>query len=160
STAPANYTAGTAFATTVTVLDANNNPATAYRGTVHFTSSDSAAVLPADYTFVAADNGVHTFSNLAVRTAGAQTVTAADKTSASVSGTASLTVLPGAAAQVRLSAPATGVSGTAFNLTVTALDAFGNVATTYTSTLHFTSTDSAAALPADYPFTAPDQGIP
>jgi hypothetical protein len=36
--------------------------ATGYRGTVHFTSSDAKAGLPADYTFTAADNGAHTFA--------------------------------------------------------------------------------------------------
>jgi hypothetical protein len=34
----------------------------AYRGTVHFTSGDTAATLPANYTYTAGDNGAHTFS--------------------------------------------------------------------------------------------------
>ena len=37
-------------------------PGAGYTGTVHFTSSDTAAVLPANYTFVAGDNGVRTFT--------------------------------------------------------------------------------------------------
>src|SRR5207302_1192504 len=41
---------------------------------------------------------------------------------------------------------------------VTALDAFGNTATGFTGTAHFTSTDTQAGLPADYAFTASDAG--
>ena len=47
---------------TVTAQDAYGNTATGYTGTVHFTSSDGQAVLPADYTFAAGDNGTHTFT--------------------------------------------------------------------------------------------------
>jgi hypothetical protein len=36
--------------------------------------------------------------------------------------------------------------GVAFNLTVTARDSFGNVATGYTGTVHFASTDAAATV--------------
>ncbi|WP_217551179.1 hypothetical protein, partial [Pantoea sp. GbtcB22] len=39
------------------------------------------------------------------------------------------------------------------------LDAYGNTATSYTGTVHFTSTDPLAQLPADYTFTASDQGV-
>src|SRR5439155_2489114 len=60
-TASANVTNGVAFSITVTAADNANNVATGFAGTVHFTSS-SAGTLPADYTFVAGDNGVHTFS--------------------------------------------------------------------------------------------------
>jgi hypothetical protein len=53
--------AGSHGSVTVTLRDTAGEPATLYRGTVHFTSSDPAAILPADYTFTAADNGSHTF---------------------------------------------------------------------------------------------------
>src|SRR5207245_1080108 len=61
--------AGVAVSVTVTARDASNTPATSYRGTVHFTSSDGTATLPGNYAFTAADNGVHTFS-VTLRTAG------------------------------------------------------------------------------------------
>src|SRR5262249_18501349 len=48
-----------------------------YTGKVHFTSTDAAAVLPADYTFVAGDNGIHSF-NVTLKTGGSQTVTVTD----------------------------------------------------------------------------------
>lgn len=48
-----------------------------YNNTVHFTSSDGAAVLPPDYTFVPGDNGSHSF-NVTLNTTGNQTVTVND----------------------------------------------------------------------------------
>ena len=46
-------------------------------------------------------------------------------------------------------------AGTAFDLTVTAYDAWGNVATGYTGTITFTSSDPdlGLILPADFTFT-------
>src|SRR5262249_34285953 len=40
-------------------------------------------------------------------------------------------------------------TGTPLNFTVTARDAFGNIATGYTGKVHFTSSDPNAVLPAD-----------
>jgi uncharacterized repeat protein (TIGR01451 family) len=68
----------TAFGVTVTAEDAAGNTATDYLGTAHFSSSDSRASLPADYTFTAADHGVHTFSGVIFRTTGSQTLTASN----------------------------------------------------------------------------------
>src|SRR5205823_5506349 len=72
--APSSATAGSAFSFTVTGLDQFNNTATGYTGTVHFTSSDGQASLPADTTLT---NGVGGFS-ATLRTAGNQTLTATD----------------------------------------------------------------------------------
>jgi len=49
-TAPATATGGSSFSFTVTALDAANNVATRYSGTVRFTSTDSQAVLPVNST--------------------------------------------------------------------------------------------------------------
>ncbi len=76
-TAPSSVATGMHFNITVTALDANNNVATGYTGTVHFTSSDGKAVLPANYKFTATDRGVHTFTNgFELATLGSQTVSA------------------------------------------------------------------------------------
>ncbi len=98
-TAPASATAGTPFNLTVTALDANGNTATGYLGTVTFTSSDGAAVLPPGYTFVGRDKGVHTFSSHATfHTAGSQTITATDSVNPSITGTSGpINVTPGPA---------------------------------------------------------------
>jgi hypothetical protein len=59
---------------TVRLLDQAGWPATNFRGTVHFTSSDPSAVLPADYTFTAADGGTHSFT-ATLNTVGIQSLT-------------------------------------------------------------------------------------
>jgi uncharacterized repeat protein (TIGR01451 family) len=252
--APANAVAGTSFNFTVTALDAFENTATGYSGTVHFTSSDAPATLPADGTLT---SGVGTFA-ATLKTAGNQTLTATDTVTASITGTSgnvlvvageanqlafsgspsnavagtaignvvvqiqdafgnlttstadvsvaigtnpgsgtlsgtptvaavagvatfsnvsidkvgtgymlaassnSLTgstsstfnITPAAATHFAVSAPANAVAGTSFNFTVTALDAFENTATGYSGTVHFTSSDAPATLPADGTLTS------
>ncbi len=145
---------------TITAIDSAGNTAPSYRGTIHFNSSDPRASLPADYTFTAADNGVHTFTAV-LRTAGAQYVAAWDSGSFSWSiGTqANYTVTAAAAAQFLISAPTTAQAGVAFSLTLTVVDAYGNVVTGYTGTVHFTSSDPQAGLPADYTFGSSDAGV-
>jgi hypothetical protein len=155
---PSSTTAGVSHTFTVTARDAYGNLATGYRGTVHFTSSDGQAGLPANYTFTAADAGVHTFS-ATLKTAGNQSITATDTTSASITGTQTgITVAPAAATQFRITASTSASVGAAFTITVTTLDAYGNVATGYRGKVHFTSTDHRATLPADYTFTSGDAG--
>src|SRR5207253_1822595 len=67
-------TAGSTFNYTVTAQDAYNNTATGYTGTVHFTSSDGQALLPANGTLT---NGTGTFS-ATLNTSGSRTITATD----------------------------------------------------------------------------------
>src|SRR5439155_17817238 len=55
-------TAGAPQPFTVTALNADNTVNTGYVGTVHFSSTDPKAILPAEYTFAPTENGVHTFS--------------------------------------------------------------------------------------------------
>jgi hypothetical protein len=87
----ANPAFGIPFSVTVTAQDLSNATATGYTGTVHLTSSDPLASLPADFTFTAADQGTHTFTNVILKTAGAQTITATD-TNPAAGFTASVTV--------------------------------------------------------------------
>jgi uncharacterized delta-60 repeat protein len=157
--ASSSATAGTAFNVTLTAQDPYGNTATSYTGTVHFTSSDQKAVLPANYTFTSSDAGTHTFTNGAtLKTAGKQTITATDTVTSSITGTATVSVTAAAASTFSVSAPSSVTAGAAFTVTVTAQDAYGNRATGYRGTAHFTSSDSKAVLPADYTFTATDSG--
>jgi hypothetical protein len=155
---PSPTTAGTAGTFTVTALDAQGNTLTGYTGTVHFTSSDPQAVLPADYMFTAADQGVHTFG-ATLKTAGSQALVASDAVMSGINGQEGIVVNPAAATHLVLTGPSSVTAGTAFSFTVTAVDAYGNVATGYRGTLHFTSSDSRAALPSNHPFTAGDNGV-
>jgi hypothetical protein len=155
---PSSSTAGASDSFTVTALASANKTLTTYTGTVHFTSSDPQAVLPADYTFTSADQGVHTFT-VDLKTAGSQTITATDTATGSIVGSEGITVNPAATSSLALSGfPSTTTAGAAGNFTVTAHDPYGNIATSYLGTVHFTSSDANATLPADYTFTARDAG--
>jgi hypothetical protein len=60
---------------------------------------------------------------------------------------------------VTMSAANPDVAGTPFDVTVTARDPFGNTATGYAGTVHFSSADPyGATLPADYTFQPADVG--
>ena len=96
--APAQVTSGTPFDVTITAQDTNGLTAFSYQGTVTFstTDTDPGVVLPANYTFTAADQGVHTFSGgCTLITAGNQSLTATDTSNSTITGTATLTVNPG-----------------------------------------------------------------
>ena len=54
--------------------------------------------------------------------------------------------------------PTTVAAGTSQTLTLTAFDAYGNVATGYVGTVLLTSTDPLAVLPSSYTFTTTDAG--
>ena len=66
-----------AFSHPVFAWDAYGTIAAGYTGTVHFTTSDPSATLPANYTFTSGDHGVKVFS-VTLRTAGSQSVTVTD----------------------------------------------------------------------------------
>jgi hypothetical protein len=156
---PTTTTAGVACHFTVTLRDPYGNIATGYTGTVHFTSSDQKAALPANYTFTSADTGQHTFT-ATFETAGTQSVTATDTVTSSITGTSKgIAVNPAAASQFILSAPSSVNSGSKFSVTVTVEDAYGNVVTGYTGTVRFSRSDSTATLPANFTFTAADDGV-
>src|SRR5205823_692064 len=57
--------------------------------------------------------------------------------------------------------PSPTTAGVAHNVTVTAFDPYGNIATGYTGTVAVTSSDHNAqlALPANYRFKAGDNGV-
>ena len=253
-----NSTAGTADNFTVTSQDILGATVTNYTGTIHFTSSDSQAVLPDNYTFVSNDNGIHSFS-ATLKTAGTQSITATDTLNSTISGTQSditisanvknkliwgtqpaatvtagdnwqaftvnivdqfgnptvatdsVTIIPSSGSLGgTLSQPAVGgiatfnnitrtttgsltltatsgtllappsdsvtvnpasvssltvsgypvpaVAGVPHNFSVTAKDTFGNTATGYTGTVHFTSSDAQALLPNNYTFVGGDNG--
>ena len=65
--------------------DPFGNTVTGYTGTVGFSSSDAAATLPGNYTFVSADAGSHLFS-ATLQTAGVQSISAADVVSPGIAG--------------------------------------------------------------------------
>ncbi len=92
--APPTATAGSAFTVTVTVTLGGMRD-TIINSTIHFTSSDPAAVLPSDYEFISADAGSHTWNNgFTLMTPGNQTISATFYDAAGINGTANVTVSP------------------------------------------------------------------
>ena len=156
---PSPITAGNVSMVQVTAYDRFGNVATGYRGTVNFTSSDGQAMLPANYTFQPADQGVQTF-RVTLETAGTRSITAADTMTPTITGTQSgIVVNPAAASVLRVGGyPSPVTAGTTQFVTVTAQDAYGNTATGYTGMVTFSSSDGQASLPADYTFQPADNG--
>ena len=150
--------AGTAQNVTVSVVDAHGNPVPNYFGTIHFTTSDGHAQVPADYTFTAAaDGGKHTFQ-VTFNTPGTQSLNVADTATSSLKASAEPERYAVAQILVVSGLGQSAAAGAVQSVTVTMTDSLGNVATGYVGTVHFTSSDGQAVLPANYTFTAADQG--
>ena len=152
--APATTTAGTPFNATVTAFDQFNNTATTYSGNVHFTSSDAQAALPADSELV---SGSGNFS-ITLKTAGNDSITAADSADGTIKGTANVQVNAAAANHMSINVPASATAGAAITVTVKAMDAFSNTVPGFRDTVHFASSDAQAVLPSNYTFLPADSG--
>ncbi len=116
----------------VTAYDLFENVRYEYNGAVYFRSSDALAMIPytksAPYSFVAADQGRHTFpgSGFGLFTAGRQSLELlrGDTVMQTISG---ITVLPALVESYQLSAPDTVMAGHAFVLSVShAADRWNN----------------------------------
>jgi len=143
---PGTQTAGTAFGVTITAFDQYGNQASGYTGsqTLAFSGpsnapSGQAPSYPSSVTF---SGGVGTAS-LTLYDAQSTTLTA---TQGTVSGTSTaFTVSAGGASSYSVSNPGTVTAGSAFNVTLTALDAYGNNAPTYTGTKTVTFSGASSA---------------
>jgi uncharacterized repeat protein (TIGR01451 family) len=91
--APAEVAPGSSFSLALTVQSFLGNVPLSlnYHGTVHFTSSDSTAILPPDYTFTTADLAQHTFP-ITLNALGDQAITLTDVRSSGFTGTATANV--------------------------------------------------------------------
>ena len=149
-------TAGTPFSITVTAKDASGNTVTSYTGTPTLTYS-AGSISPT--TMNAFVSGVGSTSVTVTAAGSGVTITATDSTH---TGTSSgFTVNPGVATHFVVSSGTSQVAGTPFSITVTAKDASGNTVTSYTGTVHFSSSDSGVGvtLPSNYVFQAGDSGV-
>jgi anti-sigma factor ChrR (cupin superfamily) len=129
--------------------------------------------MPANAALVA---GTKAFS-VTFKTGGSRTLTATDITNGAKTPNTSPSITVGAGAFTKLQllvpgetaapgtatgktgTPTTQTAGTAFNVTVNAVDANWNVANTATDTVGITSTDANAALPANTPLVAGTQTL-
>jgi hypothetical protein len=127
-TAPSSASSGVAFSVGVAAFDAFGNAKSNYTGIVHFSSTDGAATLPADYTFVLGDAGSHLFSNaVTLQTAGSQTVSVNDTVTTSATGTSGT---------ITVSSPT--------STTTITRDGGGGTSSTYGDALSFTATVTGA----------------
>ncbi len=158
---PSPQASGAPGTVTVTAKTAVGATATNYVGTVAFASSSVSAGLPANYTFVSGDNGVRVFTGVTLNTVGTQSITVTDTVTPSITGTQSgITITPATAAALVVSGyPSPRAAGLAGSVTVTAKDAFNNTVPNYVGTIQFSSSDGSASLPANYTFTAGDNGV-
>jgi hypothetical protein len=161
--APASATAGIPITVTVTALDDSDNTVLGYTGTIHFTSTDGAAVLPGDYTFIGGDGGVHAFTTeVTLKTVGGgtQTVTATDMATPSITGTSDgITMTPDAMAKFGVTLGAGPVTpGASVSVTVVAQDTYGNTATGYTGTVRLATSDTAGTVAGNHTFVGGDAG--
>ena len=138
--------AGANHTFTVTAKDAFGNTATGYRGRVRFTSNDSQASLPGNYTFTNGDNGVETFS-ARLRTAGTRSITVTDRDNGSINGTQSgIVVQPAALDDIELSPSMYNITaGQSRAYTVTAYDQYGNSRGTVSAALSISPNGSCGA---------------
>ena len=163
--APSTATSESAFNLGIAGLDVFGNIANTYTGTVRLISSDPngspSSTTPFNFVFTSGAAVQRSVSGVTLNSGGNQTLTARDPNNvALLAGQANVFVNSLPAASLYLSGfPGTLVAGQQGNIVVAAYDSYGNIATTYASTIHFTSTDPCAALPPDYQFIAADQGV-
>lgn len=91
---PTSVTTGTDLPVTVTVNNSAGTKLPFFTGTVQFSSSDTNATLPSNYTFTTTDAGTHTF-HLTFGTTGSQSLTATDADVPSIKGSLTETVTAG-----------------------------------------------------------------
>jgi streptogramin lyase len=165
--------AGTVGTVTVTALDEYGNVAGSgpnqYEGMVDLLSTDPKTTgLPNSYAFTGGDAGSHTFTGVTLDTVaatGSQTITATDLVDSTISGQATVDVVPDADYEfvVTTNFPSSDAAGTLGTITVTAEDKYGNVAGSgpnqYEGRADLASTDAkTTGLPSNYAFTAGDAG--
>jgi len=123
---PATSNVGTSFKITVKAYGDDNQLKTDYTGKISFTSTDTSAVLPSEYTFQASDYGSKEFL-ITYKSAGSQSLTIRD-VSAGISKESSKTLVKaGAAVEIALTPENKKVSvGEKVEFKVTAKDALGN----------------------------------
>lgn len=104
------------------------------------------------------DDGTYTATLTSSNTTGTATISGTVN-GAAMTSTATVTFTTVGATSLDLVAPSSTDPDAPFDVTVTARDANGNVATSYAGTVQFSSNDGAAVLPASYTFQPADNGV-
>ncbi|MCC8425096.1 T9SS type A sorting domain-containing protein [Mucilaginibacter sp. UR6-11] len=156
--------AGAAFNIQVNAVDAVWNVVTSVTDVTAITSNDANAVLPANTALTA---GTQTLSFTYKTATTTRTITASDVTTSAKTANTSPTVAVAAAAFAKLQllmpgevaaagsasgktgTPNAAAAGTAFTVTINAVDAYWNKVTTITDLVAITSNDAAGTTPAN-----------
>ncbi|MBN2006937.1 MAG: Ig-like domain-containing protein, partial [Anaerolineae bacterium] len=148
---PLQFIAGEEFTASALALDAYWNVAPLAH-TALITGSDAAGVYPAPAALV---DGARMFT-ITCRTAGSHTLFVSDLDAPALppATSAPFAVVAGPATRMALDMPGIAQLAAPVDATVTAYDAFDNIATSYAGTVRFTSSDVQAELPGDYTFTS------
>jgi len=143
---PTTVTAGVRFNVTITAKDAFGNTLTGFSGNVVLTSSDGQTVNLA--AMPAFSNG-SAIPTVTLDKADTLTLTVTLGTIRSTGG--SITVNPGAAAGFGISEPTTATAGVSFNVSIKAMDAYGNTVNGFSGTVTLTSSDGQTVYLAATP---------
>jgi trimeric autotransporter adhesin len=151
TTSPSTSTAGTAFGTqpVLAARDAGGNAVTTYAGTITLSVGSGPAGATLSGCSSTVRSGVTTFSGCKLDKSGSYVLHASDGPAAGDS--ASFTVNAGSAASLAFTTqPVDALINTAFPTSpaVTAFDAFGNVATSYSSSITLTIKSGTGAAGA------------
>lgn len=152
---PASIMSGQPIQITVTALTSSGAIDTGYNGTVTFTTSDPAGVVPQPYTFQASDQGRKTFT-ATLNTVGNQSIRVRDPNLPIV--TANVNVTP-VTNRFEFAAPSSVNEGEPFSITLTVRDVNGAIISNYVGPITFTSDDPRAVLPTGASFSLGDQGV-
>ena len=148
--------AGNPFLFTLQAVDASGNPVTSYSGP---TSVEAAIASPPDPQATSRSTSTPNGSGFGLVPGKSEARLVLTRSpprpvpSRSTERAASPSLPLSDASCFTITAPAAATTGSPFNVTVTAFDHFGNVATGYTGTIKLTSTDPAA-LAGSYTFTS------
>ncbi len=135
---PTTAVAGTAFPVTITAENLLGNTVS-YNGPVTLSSSDGQPILGVPASITLSGGTAQVTATLDKANANGVTFTAS---AGSVQSTSSaITVSPAAATTFTVTAPSTAGAGEAFAVTVVAKDAYGNVATGFSGTVSYSSSD-------------------
>ncbi|HQL66630.1 MAG TPA: stalk domain-containing protein [Caldisericia bacterium] len=120
----------------VTAKDQWDNIVTTYTGTIHFTSTDGAASLPADYLFALVDNGTKTFGgSTTMNTVGVHTITVTDTSNPGIKGTSNqFTVASQTIHHFDFETIGPQTINNPFNITIYAKDANGYIVSAFDDT--------------------------
>ncbi len=157
------HNAGVATSPVVTAYDIFGNVKHDYVGTVSFSSSDTQATLPANYTFTPANGGSRTFTGgVVLKTNAIHWVRVSDTDTAEDGEQAGIVVNPANPDHLTIAGNDTQIAGESQEITVSARDAFGNLVPGYDGTRFVVfSGASPSTNPVVQPWVGPvyDQAV-